>query len=62
VGEITKVISNDLKVNMRSISFDTSDGKFDGRIHLQIKDTEHLEQLMHKLLKVSGVEKVSRLR
>lgn len=62
VGEITKVISNDLKVNMRSISFDTGDGKFDGNILLQIKDTEHLEQLMHKLLKVNGVEKVSRVR
>ncbi len=62
VGEITKVISSDLKVNMRSISFDTRDGKFDGRIHLQIKDVDHLEQLMHKLLKVNGVEKVSRIK
>lgn len=62
VGEITRVISSDLKVNMRSISFDTGDGKFDGNIHLQIKDTEHLEQLKHKLLKVNGVEKVSRVR
>lgn len=62
VGEITKVISGDLKVNMRSISFDTKDGRFDGKIVLQIKDTEHLEQLNHKILKVKGVEKVSRLQ
>jgi GTP diphosphokinase / guanosine-3',5'-bis(diphosphate) 3'-diphosphatase len=62
VGEITKVISNDLKVNMRSISFDTRDGMFNGSIQLQIKDVENLEQLMHKLLKVNGVEKVSRLK
>lgn len=62
VGEITKVISSDLKVNMRSISFDTKDGRFDGKISLQIKDTEHLEQLNHKILKVKGVEKVSRIQ
>jgi len=61
VGEITKVISDDMKVNMRSITFDTRDGKFDGRLILQIKDTKHLEQLIHKIGKISGVEKVQRL-
>ncbi len=61
VGEITKLISNDLKVNMRSIAFDTRDGKFVGKIVLQIKDTDHLEQLMHRIGKVQGVEKVVRL-
>ena len=61
VGEITKVISGDLKVNMRSISFDSKDGHFDGKIVVQIKDTDHLDQLMHKLSKVNGVEKVNRV-
>jgi len=61
VGEITKLISNDLKVNMRSIAFDTRDGRFVGKIVLQIKDTDHLEQLIHRIGKVQGVEKVSRL-
>lgn len=60
VNEITRLISSDLKVNMRSISFNTRDGAFEGRISLQIKDTDHLEQLIHKLTKVNGVEKVSR--
>lgn len=60
VNEITRLISSDLKVNMRSISFNTKDGAFEGRISLQIKDTDHLEQLLHKLEKVNGVEKVTR--
>jgi len=60
VNEITRLISSDLKVNMRSISFNTKDGAFEGRISLQIRDTDHLEQLVHKLGKVNGVEKVSR--
>ncbi|MDP3441892.1 MAG: hypothetical protein Q8T08_03445, partial [Ignavibacteria bacterium] len=61
VGDITKLISSDLKVNMRSIAFDTSDGQFIGKIVLQIKDTDHLEQLMYKIGKVIGVERVTRL-
>lgn len=61
VGEITKVVSDDMKVNMRSITFDTHDGRFEGRLVLQIKDTNHLEQLIHKIGKISGVEKVQRL-
>ncbi|MCK9449092.1 MAG: HD domain-containing protein [Bacteroidales bacterium] len=60
VGEITNLISNDLKVIMRSISFDTRDGRFEGKIGLMIKDTTHLEQLMHRIGKLSGVEKVVR--
>lgn len=61
VGEITKLISSDLKVNMRSISFDTRDGRSMGKIVLLIRDTEHLEQLMHRLSKVNGIEKVTRI-
>lgn len=61
VGEITKLISSDLKVNMRSISFDTRDGRFEGKITLQIKDTEHLDQLLHRIGKVQGVERVARI-
>ncbi|MBG0781618.1 MAG: bifunctional (p)ppGpp synthetase/guanosine-3',5'-bis(diphosphate) 3'-pyrophosphohydrolase [Bacteroidales bacterium] len=61
VGEITKVISNDMKVNMRSISFDTRDGRFDGRLVLQIKDTDHLEQLIYRLGKIQGIERVQRV-
>lgn len=60
VNEITRLISSDLKVNMRSISFNSKDGAFEGRISLQIRDTDHLEQLLHKLGKVNGVEKVTR--
>lgn len=61
VGDITKLISSDLKVVMRSISFDTRDGRFEGKIVLQIKDKEHLEQLIHRIGKVQGVDRVVRV-
>jgi GTP diphosphokinase / guanosine-3',5'-bis(diphosphate) 3'-diphosphatase len=61
VNNITKIISEDLMVNMRSISFDTDDGIFTGAIKVYVHDTSHLESLMRKLEKVPGVIKVTRM-
>ncbi len=61
VSAITKVISSELKVNMRSISIDTNEGLFDGTIMLFVHDTEHLHKLMHKLEKIHGILKVIRI-
>lgn len=61
VNNITKIISNELSVNMRSISFDTNDGTFDGTVMVFVHDTNHLTELMKKLKKVNGVLSVSRI-
>ncbi|MBI3511369.1 MAG: bifunctional (p)ppGpp synthetase/guanosine-3',5'-bis(diphosphate) 3'-pyrophosphohydrolase [Bacteroidetes bacterium] len=61
VNNITKIISNELNVNMRSLSFDTHDGTFDGTIMLFVHDAQHLTDLMKKLKKVNGVISVSRV-
>jgi len=61
VNNITKVISNENNVNMRSISFDTEDGIFMGTIMVYVHDTKHLNHLMDNLKKVKGVNKVERM-
>ena len=61
VNNITKVISNELNVNMRSIGFDTDDGTFEGTIMVFVHDTKHLTDLMNKLRKVPGVLTVKRI-
>lgn len=61
VNNITKIISNELNVNMRSISFDTNDGIFEGTIMVFVNDTNHLTELMKKLKKVNGVLTVARI-
>lgn len=61
VNNITKIISNELNVNMRSISFDTNDGTFDGTVMVFVHDTNHLTELMKKLKKVNGVLTVTRI-
>ncbi len=60
INDVTRVISNELKVNMRSISVDTDTGIFEGKIVLYIHDSKHLDILITKLEQVSGVVKVKR--
>lgn len=61
VNNITKVISNENNINMRSISFDTDGGLFEGTIMVYVHDTKHLNHLIVNLKKVKGVNKVERM-
>ena len=60
VRDVTDIISNELKVNMQSISIDTETGIFDGQIKLFVNSTKHLDELIKKLEKVTGVMRVTR--
>ncbi|AIZ64401.1 MFS transporter [Hymenobacter sp. DG25B] len=60
VNDVTKIISNSLKVNMRSITIDSDDGLFEGQIMVFVNDTDHLNKLMQRLAKVNGVLQVER--
>lgn len=60
VHNITQTISNDLNVNMKSISFESNDGVFDGRISVYVYDKDHLNNLMKRLRNVEGVLTVER--
>lgn len=62
VNRISEVISNDLKVNMRSISIISNSGFFEGRIQVSIHDTKHLDMLLYRLGKIKGVQKAIRLK
>lgn len=61
VNNITRIISNELNVNMRSISFDSMDGVFEGNIMVFVYDTHHLTDLMSKIKQVKGVTSVMRI-
>jgi GTP pyrophosphokinase len=60
INDVSKIISEELKVNMSSIAFRSNQGIFDGEIMLYVNDTRHLDLLIKKLEKVEGVVKVSR--
>lgn len=60
VSAITEIISKDMKVNMRSITFDSSGGRFEGLLVVQVVDTQHLDALLHRLQKIEGVNRAIR--
>ena len=60
VNNITSVISSDEHMQMRSISIDTHDKLFSGRLTIMIDDTSRLESLIKKLSRVKGVKQVTR--
>ncbi len=60
INSLTQVISNDFKVNMRSIIMDTDQGIFNGTVMVYVNDTEHLDNLIIKIKEVKGVLDVTR--
>ncbi|MFO7371001.1 MAG: RelA/SpoT family protein [Bacteroidales bacterium] len=61
LNNISNVLTKDLKISLRSMSFDTESGIFRGRLKITIRDTAHLESLMGRLASIKGVFKVSRV-
>lgn len=60
VNDITKVISSNMHVNMNSISFQSDDGIFSGKINVIVKNRALLKKLMENLRKINGIDKVTR--
>ena len=61
VNEITQLISSNMHVNMKSISFESDDGVFSGKINVIVKNNSLLKKLMDRLKKINGIDKVSRV-
>ncbi len=61
VNDITKIISENMHVNMKSISFDSDDGIFSGKINVVVKNKTLLIKLLDRLKKINGIEKVTRV-
>ena len=61
LDDITKIISSQLKVNMKSISIKMKDGIFEGKIELFVSDTLQLFKLIEKLQKVKNVIGIKRM-
>ncbi|MDA7716811.1 RelA/SpoT family protein [Flavobacteriaceae bacterium] len=60
VNEITKIISNTLNINIKKMSFETADNIFRGKITLKVRTKNILIDLIKRLKKINGIEKVVR--
>ena len=61
VNNITQVISSNMHVNMKSISFETDGGIFSGKINVVVNNSAMLTKLMENLKKINGIDKVTRV-
>lgn len=61
VNKITNIITGQLNLNMRSLSFDSADGIFEGNIMVYVHDTAELEDLIDRLKSLDGVLDVYRI-
>ena len=59
--EITHHISEELDLNMRAITLETSEGVVRGIIMLYVNDVEKLNSLIAKLKDIDGIEDVRRI-
>lgn len=60
VNKITEIVSFQQNVNMRSLSFESKDGMFEGRIQVYVLDRYHLDELIEKFELLEGIKRVER--
>ncbi len=60
LNKITNVITGQMNLNMRALSFEGSDGVFEGKIMVYVHDTNELEDLLSRLTALEGILEVSR--
>ncbi len=61
VNKVTKVISEELSVNMRSINFESRDGIFSGVIDVYVHNSNDLNNLIMNLSIIEGMTQVVRM-
>ncbi|WP_396193497.1 RelA/SpoT family protein [Flavobacterium sp.] len=59
-NELTKVISNQMHVNIQSISLNGEAGIFNGQVTVVVQNNTILKKLMDNIKKIDGIDKVSR--
>jgi GTP diphosphokinase / guanosine-3',5'-bis(diphosphate) 3'-diphosphatase len=60
MNDVTRLISQELQVNIQSLSIGVKEGIFEGQIALMVSDTSHLEKLVNSLELIEGVIEVER--
>jgi GTP pyrophosphokinase len=61
INEITRILSNDLNLNIKSFHIDAMDGLTEGAIALYVKNTANLNDALIKLNMVDGIKHVTRI-
>lgn len=60
INDITKIISSNLHVHIRSFNISEEDGIFEGKISVSVKNKSQLDKIMTEIKMIDGIKKVSR--
>ena len=60
-NELTRIISNNMHVNIQSISLSGDAGIFEGQVAVVVQNNTILKRLMNNILKIDGIDKVIRV-
>ncbi len=60
-NEITKVISNQMNVNIQSLNLEGEAGIFNGKVTVIVKNNVILKKLIENIKKIDGVDKIARV-
>ena len=60
VNNITKVISENMNINMKRLNFESDSGIFKGNIILSVKTNKEADKLIQKLKILNGIDKIKR--
>jgi GTP pyrophosphokinase len=60
-NELTKVISNQMHVNIQSISLSGEAGIFNGQVTVVVQNNQILKRMIESIKKIDGIEKVTRV-
>jgi GTP pyrophosphokinase len=61
INDITAVISNNMNMDMKSMSIESNNGIFIGNINLEVKNRSQLDETFKQLKNINGVSRIKRL-
>jgi len=60
ISQVSEIITNNLHINMKSISFESKDGIYEGKIMLYVTDSEQLEIVINQMKAIEGLVSITR--
>lgn len=61
VNDVTKVVSSDLNINIKAISFSVDDGLFTGQLTIEVADKVALTDTINNIKSLEGISTVNRV-
>ena len=61
VNRIAEVINRDLKINIRSMSLNSSGGVLSGLVNIEVTSTQIVDAVIYTLMRLKGIQKVFRV-